>query len=174
MRTTAILAIVLVSAAVTACGGAADDSPPPRSSAAPAASAAAPTASAAATGGAAGTYTRQLTAGDIARTDSFRQEGPNQTSPAPGGLTLKLTNGTVSVTDDTGFEVAEQSKLRDDASLEIQSYVDPTKASFCGPEAPQNASYTSKLDGDTLTLSPVEDRCADRNAMLAGSWVRTG
>jgi hypothetical protein len=79
----------------------------------------------------------------------------------------------VSVSDATGFAVAETSALGDDATLEIQSYVDPSKASFCGPEAPQNASYTWKLHGDTLTLSPVEDRCADRNAMLTGSWVRT-
>src|SRR6476619_5222450 len=129
MRTTAIIGLVLVTAAATACGGSGGGSTAATSSAAPAASAAA-------TGGAAGTYTRQMTAGDIARTDSFRQEGTNQTSPVPGGLTLKLTNDTVSVTDDTGFEVAELSKLGDDASLEIQSYVDPTKASFCGPEAP--------------------------------------
>jgi hypothetical protein len=166
MRTTSIIGLVLVAAAATACGGSSDAS----SSAASAASTAAP----AATGGAAGTYTRQMTAGDIARTDSFRQEGANQTTPAPGALTLKLAKGTVSVTDDTGFEVAELSKLGDDASLEIQSYVDPTKASFCGPDAPQNASYTWKLDGDTLILSPVEDRCADRNSMLAGSWSRSG
>ncbi len=165
MRTTAIIGIVLVAAAATACGGSGGSSTAASSSAAPAAPAAAPD-------GATGTYTRQLTAGDIARTDGFRQEGTNQTAPVPGGLTLKLTNGTVSVTDDTGFEIAELSKLGQDASLEIQSYVDPFKASFCGPEAPQNASYTWKLDGETLTLSPVEDRCADRNAMLTGSWRR--
>src|SRR5262249_9802523 len=86
---------------------------------------------------------------------------------------LKLTDGTVSVTDDTGFEIAELSKLGTDASLEIQSYVDPSKASFCGPEAPQNASYTWKLDGNTLTLSAVEDRCAPRSPMLTGAWKRS-
>ena len=108
----------------------------------------------------------------MARTDGFRVEGTNQTTPAPGALTLKLSDGQISVTDDAGFEVAELSKLSNDASLEIQSYVDPSKASFCGPDAPQNASYTWKVDGDTLTLSPVEDRCADRNSMLTGSWKR--
>ena len=167
MRTTTILGIVVLATAVTACGGSTDGG----SSAAPAASA--PAASAPAAGAPAGTYTRDLTASDIARTDAFRQEGTNQTTPAPGALTLKLTDGTVSVTDDTGFEVAELSKLGTDASLEIQSYVDPSKASFCGPDAPQNASYTWKLDGDALTLSPVEDRCADRNSMLTGTWKRS-
>ena len=167
MRTTTILGIVVLATAVTACGGSTGGG----SSAAPAASA--PAASAPAAGApASGTYTRDLTASDIARTDAFRQEGTNQTTPAPGALTLELTDGTASVTDDTGFEVAELSKLGTDASLEIQSYVDPSKASFCGPDAPQNASYTWKLDGDALTLSPVEDRCADRNSMLTGTWKR--
>jgi hypothetical protein len=164
MRTTiTTIGIVVLAAAATACGSAEDgSSTAASSSAAPAAV------------GATGTYTRDLTASDIARTDGFRQEGTNQAAPAPGALTLKVADGQISVTDETGFEVAELSKLGDDASLEIQSYVDPSKASFCGPEAPQNASYTWKLDGDTLTQSAVEYRCADRNSMLTGAWTRSG
>ena len=127
MRTTTIIGIVVLAAAVTACGSSGGGSTAASSSAAPAASAAA-------TGGATGTFTRSLTASDIARTDGFRIEGTNQTTPAPGALTLKLSDGQISVTDDTGFEVAELSKLSNDASLEIQSYVDPSKASFCGPD----------------------------------------
>ena len=167
MRTTTILGIVVLATAVTACGGSTGGG----SSAAPAASAPAASAPAAAAP-AAGTYTRDLTASDIARTDAFRQEGTNQSTPAPGALTLKLTDGTVSVTDDTGFEVAELSKLGTDASLEIQSYVDPSKASFCGPDAPQNASYTWTVEGDELTLATADDTCADRNSTLVGSWTR--
>src|SRR5262245_55818938 len=120
MRTTTMLGIVLIAAAATACGSSGGSTTASSSSAAPAASA-----PAARPGGAAGTYTRQMTAGDIARTDGFRVEGTNQSTPAPGALTLKLPPGTVSVTDDTGFEIAQLSKLGQDASLEIQSYVDP-------------------------------------------------
>ena len=166
MRTTAIIGIVLVAAAATACGGSGGSSTAASSSAAAAAPAAAPD-------GATGTYTRQLTAGDIARTDGFRQEGTNQTAPVPGGLTLKLTNGTVSVTDDTGFEVAELSKLGQDASLEIQSYVDPFKRRASA--APRRRRTRATPGSSTARRSPCPRsriRCADRNAMLTGSWRR--
>ena len=167
MRITTIGLIVLAAAA-TACGSSTDTK---TGASAPATPAAATTA--AADRAASGTYTRALTAADIARTDSFRVEGPNQVTPPIGKMTLKLTDSGIAVVDPTGFEIAETAAVGTDASLEIQTYVDPQKASFCGPEAPQNASYTWKLDGEALTLSPVEDRCADRNAILTGTWTRT-
>jgi hypothetical protein len=178
MRSTIVLGIVLLAPLAAACGS---SDKPGSTAAAPAAAttaAVAPAATAAATSpalpdGLEGSWTRDLTAADLARTESFRAEGTNQTVPPLGRLTLKLAADQLTVVaPPDAFEIAELSTLSGDGSLEVLSYVDPYKASFCGPEAPQNASYTWKLTGAKLTLSPVEDRCADRNAMLSGSWTR--
>lgn len=182
MRSTIVLGIVLLVPLAAGCGSAdtnsASTAAAPAAATTAAATTAAPAVTATATAsvlpdGLEGTWTRELTAADLARTDSFRVEGPGQSIPPVGRLTLELAADRLTVgSPPDPFEVAELSTFAGDGSLEILSYVDPYKASFCGPDAPQNASYTWKLAGEKLTLAPVEDRCADRNSQLAGSWTR--
>jgi hypothetical protein len=58
--------------------------------------------------------------------------------------------------------------------VDLTSYVDPSKASFCGPEVPAAARYALKAERSILGLEPREDDpCADRDSILTGTW-RTG
>src|SRR5205085_7348098 len=124
-----------------------------------------------ATAGLTGTWVRTVTKADIARTSKFRHEGPGQTAPPPGVVHLTYTAHTFRIVDFTGFAIA-QTYAAAAARLTIKAYVNPAKGSFCGPEIPQNASYTWSISGRILTLKAKEDLCADRDSVLQGRWTR--
>ena len=123
-----------------------------------------------------GTYTRRVTAADIARTDKTRREGGGQQAPQPGPGRLTFRGSTMTFVDlhaSPPFAIAQTVKGSDGA-LEVQSYVRPEEGSFCGPEVPQNATYRWTVDGDALKLTAVHDTCADRDSSLSGTWRRQG
>jgi hypothetical protein len=124
-----------------------------------------------------GLYVRTVTRRDIARTASFRDEhGPNLSPPVAGRYRLVIAKGAnqdvIKVTDPTGFMVDQDLDVVP-GTFRLTSYVDPNRASFCGPEAPAQANYTFHASGDSLQLRPqTKDGCADRNSMLTGTWAK--
>jgi len=58
-------------------------------------------------------------------------------------------------------------------ALRLTSYVDPARASFCGPEIPAQATYSFKAAATSLQLRPKGDPCADRDSTLTGTWAKS-
>jgi hypothetical protein len=54
--------------------------------------------------------------------------------------------------------------------LALSTYVG--KGAYCGPEIPEPASYSWKLQGRTVVLKAKNDPCADRDSTLTGKWTR--
>jgi hypothetical protein len=119
-----------------------------------------------------GTWKRVLTQADIDRTASFRVEPPGSNTPPTGPMKLAIAKDMFTLTDKTRFSIAQTLRLDEGGAFEILAYIAPDKGAFCTADEPQNASYTWKLDGGALVLTPVDDRCADRNSILAGRWTR--
>jgi hypothetical protein len=124
-----------------------------------------------------GTYVRSMTKGDLARTASLRDEaGPHQETPPTGTYRLVIAKGAaqdvIKAVDPTDFPTAQDVTFEGDAA-KISSYVNPAKGAFCGPEVPAAATYTFQVSGSTLVLKPKRpDPCADRDAILTGSWEK--
>jgi hypothetical protein len=122
--------------------------------------------------GLAGTWTRDVTAADIDRNAANKGTGPGEDPTPPGSYRLTIDTDRVTARAPDGFEIPEFAAFSADGKLEILAYVDTSVAVYCGPDKPQNASYTWILDGDQLTLATADDNCADRNSILVGSWTR--
>lgn len=122
-----------------------------------------------------GTYVREVTREDLARTDSKREEyGPNQQLPPVGRYRLVIAKGAaqdvLKATDPGDFTVAMDISAAE-GIIDLTSYVDPATASFCGAEVPAQVSYTFDARGSTLVLQPKkDDPCADRDSILTGTW----
>src|SRR3954454_3695905 len=91
-------------------------------------------------------YVRTVTKKDIARTAGNRDEhGPNQSTPPTGPYRLVIAKGAaqdvIKVTDPTGFTV-DMDVTAGAGSLRLTSYVDPSRAAFCGPEIPAPTIYS--------------------------------
>src|SRR3954462_11506463 len=115
-----------------------------------------------------GLYVRTVTKQDIARTAKHRDEnGPEQSAPGTGRYRLVIAKGAsqdvIKVTGPDGFTIDMDMDVVP-CSLRLTSYVDPTKASFCGPEVAAQATYSFKAAASTLQLSPNGDPCADRDS----------
>jgi hypothetical protein len=124
-----------------------------------------------------GLYVRTVTRRDIARTADHRDEhGPDQSAPPTGRYRLVIARGAaqdvIKVTDPTGFTI-DMDMTASPGSLRLTSYVDPNRASFCGPEIPAPATYAFETAATSLALRPDADPCADRDSMLTGSWAKS-
>src|SRR3954471_8831754 len=110
-----------------------------------------------------GLFVRNVTKQDIARTKDHRDEhGPNQSAPGTGRYRLVIAKGAaqdvIKVTGPDGFTI-DMDMTADPGSLRLTSYVDPSRASFCGPEVPAPAKYTFKASASSLQLQPNSDPC---------------
>jgi hypothetical protein len=121
-----------------------------------------------------GTYTRSVSKADIARTRKIRDEaGPNQQSPKPAVAKMIIGQGTITITITTaGLRVTQDSSATAAGGLEIKGYRNPQVGAFCGPDIPQNATYTWKQSGAGLTLHARADKCADRDSTMTGTWKK--
>jgi hypothetical protein len=122
-----------------------------------------------------GTYERNVTKADIERTDKIRSElGPNQERPKPDHAVLTIAEGdpqsTITATGSDGFAIAMDMDASASGKLALSTYVG--KGAYCGPEIPEPASYSWKLQGRTLVLKAKNDPCADRDSTLTGKWTR--
>ncbi|HEX8208397.1 MAG TPA: hypothetical protein VF587_20205 [Solirubrobacteraceae bacterium] len=165
-----LLAASVAALAAAGCGSD-DESGSSTGSAAPAAETTAAPESAAPYG----TYVRRLTAGDLKRTEAGRDEhGPGQQRPPLGEYRLVIAQGSgqdvLKVTDPGDFTVAMDLSAEGEL-LRLTSYVDPGQGAFCGPDVPASGRYAFKDDGGQLELEPAKpDPCADRDAILSGTW----
>ena len=123
-------------------------------------------------GALAGAWKRVVTQADIDRTASFREEPEGWEAPLTGPYTLVLASGSFSVRDKAGFAVGQTTRVDSGGTFDVLAYIDPGAGAFCPQWIPQNASYTWAVQGSKLVLTPVDDRCADRNSILAGQWTR--
>jgi hypothetical protein len=158
---------ILVAALVAGgCGGANDDKPA-SSGSSTAQAAKAPY----------GLYVRTVTKRDITRTAKFRDEhGPDQSTPSPGRYRLVIAKGAaqdvIKLTGPDGFTI-DMDMTVSASDLRLTSYVDPSRASFCGPEVPAPATYSFEAEASSLKLRPkANDLCADRDSMLTGTWSK--
>lgn len=123
----------------------------------------------------AGTYTRSVTATDVARTQSFRTEPASQALPAgPWRLHLER-DGVLRYDDPQGGGGSEAFTALANGTLSMQgpvNWLEPAsrRSSFCGVE-PAGA-YRWRTSEHTLVLTVRNDRCADRNSMFTGTWKR--
>jgi hypothetical protein len=126
-----------------------------------------------------GLYVRAVTKQDIKRTAKLRDEhspGQGTSAPPTGRYRLVIAKGgaqdVIKVTDPDGFTVDMDMNVTP-GKLSLTSYVDPSRASFCGPEIPEQATYSFRSAGGSLTLSPrASDGCADRDSLLTGTWAK--
>jgi hypothetical protein len=160
-----VLSVVAITAA--GCGSSDSKTPATNASNAPKTSTSAPPALL-------GQYQRFVSKADIERTEKKRSElGPNQEKPKPAVTLLFLEPGTLTTRDPKAtFVVQQDYSATSGGKLVIRGYQHPDVGSFCGPEVPQNASYTWKKTGDKLSLRAVGDPCADRDSTLTGTWSR--
>lgn len=124
-----------------------------------------------------GVYVRTMTRRDLARTADHRSEyGPNQSVPPTGRYRLVIAKGAaqdvIKVTDPSGFMIDMDINVVP-GTFRLTSYVDPSRASFCGPEIPTPATYTFQAAASSLQLQPKNDPCADRDSMLTGTWSKS-
>jgi hypothetical protein len=124
-----------------------------------------------------GLYVRTVTKKDIARTAAHRDEhGPNQSTPTTGKYRLVIAKGAsqdvIKLTGPDGFTIDMDMNVVP-GSLKLTSYVDPSRAAFCGPEIPAQATYSFKIAASSLQLQPNDDPCADRDSTLTGTWSKS-
>jgi hypothetical protein len=121
-----------------------------------------------------GQYARFVSKADIERTQKSRSElGPNQEKPKPEQALLTFEPKAMTTRDPKAtFVVQQDYSATPDGKLVIRGYQHPEVGAFCGPEIPQNATYTWKADGDRLVLRASSDPCADRDSTLTGTWTR--
>jgi hypothetical protein len=117
-----------------------------------------------------GTWTRELTQADLDRTAANRDEPPSAL-PTLGALTLILNDRIMQVEDSTGFTISEELLADADGTFALRKYLGGEGA-FCEHSGP--ADYTWSVDGDTLTITSGSDTCADRDAVVAGTWTKSG
>jgi hypothetical protein len=129
----------------------------------------------------AGRWSRRLTRADLRRTERYRKEGPGQQAPAPGRQQLVLAEGSpqasLAISDAQGDAeglppIAMDALATDGGELRLPTYVDPANGTLCGHEVPSPAHYRWRVEQDRLTLKPVREGCADRDAILTGTWSR--
>jgi len=161
------LAFVLAVLALTplACGGSGGST------------GAAPAAGSTATGAAfpaelRGTWTREFTQADLDRTAANRDQ-PTSANPPFGTYKLILNDQIMQVEDPTGFTISEELIAGADGTFLLRRYLGGQGA-FCEHSGP--ADYTWSRDGDTVTIASADgaDSCADRDAVVAGAWSKSG
>jgi hypothetical protein len=167
-RHTLTAAASAIAVAAAGCGSSDDTSDKGGTAARPT------TATAPAASGLSGQYTRFVSKADIERTQRKRSElGPDQAKPKPETALLTFEPKAMTTRDPKAtFVVQQDYSANPDGKLVIRGYQHPEAGAFCGPEIPQNATYTWKATGDKLVLRVSSDPCADRDSTLTGTWTR--
>jgi hypothetical protein len=167
-------ALVAAALATAACGSSDDVAAPATATPAAAHSAQLPAELA-------GRWSRRMTDADLQRTERYRKEAAGQQAPPPGRQQLVIAEGSpqasLAISDAQGDAeglppIAMDAVATASGELRLPTYVDPTKGAFCGPEIPTQAHYRWSVAGGRLTLKPIREGCADRDAILTGTWSR--
>jgi hypothetical protein len=124
----------------------------------------------------AGTFTRDVTAADVRRTQTFRHEPADQVLPAGIWRLWIARRGVITFDDPRGSGGNEAFSATPGGAITLQGPANwllppDRQGSFCGVEP--IGAYSWVTHAGRLTLIPGHDRCADRNSMFAGDWKRT-
>lgn len=117
-----------------------------------------------------GDYAREITEKDIERTAARRRKG--EQTPSPGKARLVIRERVMQVFVPEGFSISQELTVTDD-EWHIGPYLGSGMDAFCA-EGDRPATYTWKLEGDELTLSPKDEACPDRDSTLTGTWTKGG
>jgi hypothetical protein len=167
-------ALVAAALATAACGSSDDVAAPATATPAAAQSAQLPAE-------VAGRGSRRMTDADLRRTERYRKEAAGQQAPHPGRQQLVIAEGSpqasLAISDAQGDAeglppIAMDAVATAAGLLRLPSYIDPANGTFCGAEIPIPAHYRWSVEQDRLTLKPVREGCADRDAILTGTWSR--
>ncbi len=131
----------------------------------------------------AGTYHRVVTKADVRRALPYRvaSKGAFGDIPPAGRWTLQVEpDGRILGVDpagDTSAAFVEPYTLTGSTMRlygpAVWSQPNPdTPSLFCEPERPSD--YTWHLSGSSLTLTPIQKVCADRDIVFVGTWTRAG
>lgn len=123
-----------------------------------------------------GSYARHVTAADVRRTQSFRNEPLDQVLPAGAWRIRIAPTGVISFIDPNGGAGNETFTATPGGTLALHGpanwIVPPAQqGAFC--EVEPIGSYGWSAHGRALVLKAVSDRCADRNSLFAGTWRRS-
>jgi hypothetical protein len=113
-----------------------------------------------------GEFEREVTQAELDRVAEKRAEG--EQTPPTGTYQLSLTEGVLLVSDPEGFSISQELTVADE-TLTLERYIG--EGGFCRDD--DASVYAWQLEGDKLTLSPEDDGCADREAILSGSWSKS-
>jgi hypothetical protein len=122
-----------------------------------------------------GSYVRRVTPSDVRRTQSFRNEPPDQAPPTGTWRLHIAADGVIFFDDPQAGGGSEAFTAQPDGTLTMEgpvNWLEPAsrQGSFCGVEP--NGAYRWARHGTTLTLTVRRDRCADRNSIFNGTWTR--
>jgi hypothetical protein len=116
-----------------------------------------------------GEYERKVTQAEIdQKGEQARPEG--WTAPPAGTYRLTLNAGSIVVTDPEGGSIGQELTVTD-GTLTIGRYIGSDGVAFCRDDAP--SSYGWELAGKELVLTPENEACGDREAILAGTWAKS-
>ena len=117
-----------------------------------------------------GEYERDVTQADIDEKGEQQDRAEGWTPPPSGKWRLTLSEGSMIATDPDAGSIAQEASVAN-GTLSIGRYIGSKGIAFCADDAP--ASYAVKAEGDELVLSPENEACGDREAILAGTWTRS-
>ncbi len=122
-----------------------------------------------------GTFTRTVTARDIARTQRIRHEAPDEVLPTGTWRLHIARDGLIDFDDPHGSGGNEAFTAKRSGALGLvgpANWLNPPdrQGSFCGVEP--DGAWHWRANRRTVQLIPIRDTCADRNALFGGAWIR--
>lgn len=126
----------------------------------------------------AGTFSRSVTAADVARVEGYRTAEDANIGPTPTGVwTAHFQPSGLLVFDDPegsggdeAFGATLDGLLNMDGPVNWREPLD-RQGSFCVHEAP--GQYQWARAGKTLVITGSDRQCADRDAIFIGTWIPT-
>ena len=116
-----------------------------------------------------GAYEREVTQAEIdEKGEKPRPEG--STPPPAGTYRLALNAGSIVVTDPEGGSIGQELSVTG-GTLVIKRYIGSGGIVFCTDDA--ESSYAWELAANELALTPKHEGCGDREAVLAGTWLKS-
>jgi hypothetical protein len=115
-----------------------------------------------------GEFEREVTQAEIDR-KAEKSQPEGWEPPPPGTHRLTLSSGTIVVTFSDGFSIGQEVTVTGD-TLTIGPYIG--EGAFCRDD--RDSSYNWEIAGEELVLSPSMESCGDREAVLTGTWTKTG
>ena len=124
-----------------------------------------------------GTFTRMVSAEDVARTQPQRPPADKGLSLPAGVWTARFQpDGSIVLDDPNGSGITEAMRGTDDGVLSLEGSVSWRESKdrqgfFCEPEP--TGQYRWSVSGSALVIDGGQQQCADRDSVFVGSWTRS-